>query len=468
MYKVIIIDDEPIVLESIKKSIQWDKLGYTVVGTFRNPIRAIEYLIDNVCDLVITDIKMPQMTGIELIKKIKQLDIKTEFMIVSGYADFHYAKEAIHLGVYDYILKPIDVNQINEILMNLKINLDNKTTQQEIITLEKMKSDVIDVKQIFPVLNEGYLVVVIKFKEKSMNLFKNISDLVVFNISHAKNMVIYLFELNNLNDVEDYIIENQKYIVSVGIDKCLDNEKSFGKTLHQALVACYCGIFTHDKKIWYYEKPSNNEILALFYEFKDMVVSNRPDVSMIDKLKKVFLQSKNPIEACVIFSVLMSQLETNKPYEKEKNFENILLQADSMLEQYQQIDDFVNYIKEYLEIQTNKKKDYAQNELLEDIRTYIENNYHQPLKLKDVADKFYINMNYLCQIFKDYYSCGFIDYLTNVRLTKAKELLANKNLTIAKISEMVGYNDHYYFIRVFSKHYNITPGKYRLKYYINE
>lgn len=119
MLKALLVDDEKWVCELIKKSIKWDELDIEIIGEANDGVTAYNIIIEQQPDIVITDIRMPGFDGISLIKNVKELNMKTNFIIISGYQDFEYAQSALRLGIEDYILKPIDEEELTDILVRL-------------------------------------------------------------------------------------------------------------------------------------------------------------------------------------------------------------------------------------------------------------------------------------------------------------------------------------------------------------
>jgi len=142
VYKLVLVEDESIIRENIKKSIEWSKYGYEFCGEAANGEQALEVIEEVIPDVVITDIRMPFMDGIELSRICKTLYPKMKILILSGYMEFSYAKEAIGIGVYDYLIKPITPMKLIKTLLKLKEVLDNEQEEKRIIQLlkEEMKS----------------------------------------------------------------------------------------------------------------------------------------------------------------------------------------------------------------------------------------------------------------------------------------------------------------------------------------
>ena len=132
MLKVMLVDDEPYIVEGLKVLIDWEKENFEIVKVAENGIEALEYLKDNTVDLIIADIKMPLMTGIELLEKIKTEGVSDAyFVILSGYNDFQYARESMRLGCMDYLLKPIKKDELVQILRKISaLSKENEVIEQ--------------------------------------------------------------------------------------------------------------------------------------------------------------------------------------------------------------------------------------------------------------------------------------------------------------------------------------------------
>lgn len=126
MYKVVLVDDEPWTLIGIEESIPWESMGFEVIYKTSSPAEALKVILDRQPEVVLTDIRMPGMTGIELINKARENGLKTEFIIISGYAEFSYAQDAIRLGAFDYCLKPINEEQAGKVLLRLNRHLADR------------------------------------------------------------------------------------------------------------------------------------------------------------------------------------------------------------------------------------------------------------------------------------------------------------------------------------------------------
>ena len=119
-YKVLLVDDEEEVRNAIEQRINWEELGFEVIGKAQNGVKAMEIAEKLQPDVVITDIKMPYMNGLELARNLKEENPGVRILILTGFDEFEYAKEAVHLEIEEYILKPVNANELSECLKRLK------------------------------------------------------------------------------------------------------------------------------------------------------------------------------------------------------------------------------------------------------------------------------------------------------------------------------------------------------------
>lgn len=125
-YRVIVVDDETKIRSGILYAFPWKQMGFEIVADFDSSLRALEYIGSNAVDVVLTDIKMPILNGVELAQKIRELGLQTEIIFISGFRDFEYAKSAIRLGARQYITKPLNRDEVIAAFLNLRTLLDSR------------------------------------------------------------------------------------------------------------------------------------------------------------------------------------------------------------------------------------------------------------------------------------------------------------------------------------------------------
>ncbi len=146
MYTVFIVDDDKYGLVDLKETMEWEKYGFCLKESFLSPVRALESILTYKPDVIFSDIKMPVMNGLDLIRQSMEEGYEGKYVIVSSYDDFQYAKEAIRYGVCDYCLKPLDSREANQVLLNLKRKLDSERTyvKETVVMSNDVMSEMID------------------------------------------------------------------------------------------------------------------------------------------------------------------------------------------------------------------------------------------------------------------------------------------------------------------------------------
>ena len=156
-YKVILVDDEVEVIDVMKKKICWDDLGFDVVGSATNGVKALELVEKLQPDVVLTDIKMPYMDGLELARKLNRDYPNIYIMLCTGFDEFEYAKEAVHLEIKEYMLKPISATELSESLMKLKTTLDRE--REEKLNVKKLEDYF---QEVLPKLQSNFFISLIE------------------------------------------------------------------------------------------------------------------------------------------------------------------------------------------------------------------------------------------------------------------------------------------------------------------
>ena len=156
-YKVILVDDEVEVIDVMKKKIRWNDLGFDVVGSATNGVKALELVEKLQPDVVLTDIKMPYMDGLELARKLNQDYPNIYIMLCTGFDEFEYAKEAVHLEIKEYMLKPISATELSESLMKLKATLDRE--REEKLNVKKLEDYF---QEVLPKLQSNFFISLIE------------------------------------------------------------------------------------------------------------------------------------------------------------------------------------------------------------------------------------------------------------------------------------------------------------------
>ncbi|MDY3031870.1 MAG: response regulator [Clostridia bacterium] len=503
MLKVVLIDDKKSIVEGMKYLIEWEEYGFEIAAALRCAADAIDFVKQNHVDLIISDIRMPGISGLELIQTIKKTDPHIKFIIISGYAEFEYVKKAMDYQANGYLLKPIDEDELITLLIRVK---DEIFKENEYI---KHQRD----KYIHEVLLGDFAcdgnnrefendidlryVLIRFFDDKMITSRKRHNDdtaVKVFNelrafvdesayISKNDNGCIEMIIGSHIykNNIRGYCMEIEKCIkevaecdfaVFVGKEvDCIENIKYSRETAKKTEAAAF---YASEKSIFIYDTDGD---ISFSQTLSDMSFCS----NITDRIKNSDAQAlaKAVDEFCLQVKKECVNPETVFVYIYNIIFD-IGNKADSsggdvvkFFYRYSLLkkSDFVNFkavsafVKENaLELQKFLGELKMKNSLgiIGEVVDYIGEHYmDKDLKLQKIADKYYINSAYLGTMFKERMGKSFNTYLLDIRIEKSKELLKNSNAKIYEIALEVGFNDPNYFYVKFAEKVNMTAAAYR-------
>lgn len=397
MYKVIICDDEMSARKNLKASINWESLDFEIVGMFKNGEEAMEYIKGNPVDVVLTDIKMPKMDGVELSRTLYEAYPEIKVIIFSAHREFKYARAAVHYHVFDYILKPIDYDEFYVTLENLNIVLASRKLPKHFFadSIYTQRSNY---------LSKAFLgeedLSRLSLKLKKTNLY---IDLTKSSAAHIKIL------LKNFNEILDTTWKYSKIFINTVFTNFLSPETNM----------CLYTLLTIHKNV-----------LEIF-----VVSKTSCDI-------KSFEAEIN--DYCADFS---QKLEKN--FELEAKYDIVQL-CDSIYN----IDPQKSSI--FYKNPSSKSEDFV-NKIIE----YINEHYAEDITLDDIASKLYMNPCKISRLLKKHTDESYVSYITGLRIKKAKYLLKNTDTKISAIGELVGYKYDKYFYKVFKNYVGVSPSDYR-------
>lgn len=445
LYKLMIIDDEPFILDGLN-SYDWESLNIKVVETCENGYSALSKLESNPVDIILTDIRMPIMDGLMLIEEVFSKYPFIYIIVLSGYDDFNYARKCLKYNVTEYLLKPINTEELFKIFNNL-IEKMNKEKQQKVkqSTLEKNalsavkilrtdfvkkilnfymdKEDIDEGSTYGELIFESTYYTVCIFKPDNYELLKNISknehNIVIFALEKIFEEFCTLKKLGyswiNPDSYECFILctneemqENGQLTIQ---NMVLELKKTLFSIRGLILTTLSCGI----------GKP--------VHEISSIYVST--------KQAKAALSSKICEYEVILYNNNMPQIEYS--------IVNIDIESSSN----------INLKTKDKYVSTNK------NYIIKVAKEYINKNYARSLTLSEVADQVYVSQEYLSCLFREITNINFIDYITKYRIDKAIGLLSDPKYKVFEIGSLVGYENARYFSSVFKKCTGRTPMEFR-------
>jgi two-component system response regulator YesN len=519
MFKVILVDDEMFTRKGLIKLIDWEACGYQVVGEADNGEDALELIGDIQPDLVITDIRMPVLDGLELIRRVTdEGKANPVFIILSGYNDFNYAQKAVRYGVHDFVLKPIDEIEFTETLQALRIKLshdledrnlkDNLLTGAMIETLildhpdntflaeweeRLMLNQVNGLYYMFAELNDihlcsesGMYPSLSGFKEILQRTLQRITGgNQPFYLHEHRNRIGFIIPDSTLNPYQGEIREFAEYLLHElkteceyriflyaggkvgGLADIRDSYRSAKEALQYKYVHDDTGIVIHDggtMQALQYKSLDDKLFSQLVEQVEEMALEKLKDtiVAIFDTFRDNSFAPeavKTNIHQCVTrINKIIHEMDGD---ERDISTLNMLLDWHDMnlsLSELRRI--FMTFAEEsgrYI-ADLRKKKQCGD---IQKIRSYIEANYQENISLKSIAAEFYINPVYLGQLFKKTYEMYFNEFLQQLRINEAKRLLRQTDLRIYEVAERVGFGNSDYFVTRFEKIEGLTPSEYR-------
>lgn len=529
---ILIADDEELIRQGIKARLDYLMIKPSELYEAENGMQAMEILKKHQVDIVITDIRMPDMDGLSFIKEVRPLYPKLQFIIISGYAEFEYAEQAIQLGVKAYLLKPISNDALKKVIDEVLERLEEEEKLERTVRegarsiaekknhlFEKTVNDLLRsadpekeirdadeiVYQEFPVENRWIMSAIVNidaesYERKSFE-HKDI-ELIKFSL---KNVLMELHSECQRIAVNNLANMNQLYILISHFDKNqirMEAEKLFTNLLNimwkKMKISLTCGISSvtdtisevcnkeaqkaflqrmiHGKSnIYFYEDVkilsgtqfpvSELHMLRQYIERHDVgnIEFLIQDIFSEERLKKYNAAYIRIIWARIIHILLNAASST---YTSDlKNMEKLVLNFET-LDTFSSVEELRSYL--YLlildSIQITADIDVnAKNKIRMGMK-YIQDNYNRDIAVNELAERFAISPNYFSTIFKKETGLTTVNYIKELRLTKACEYLENTSKSIVDISKEVGYEDSQYFFRVFKKATGLTPLEYRRKH----
>lgn len=540
MIRVVIADDEEKVCQLICSLVDWKSEDMEIVGIAHNGIEALESIKNLQPDLMVTDIRMPGIDGLELISRGKQIKSDIDFIIVSGYSHFEYARSAIKYGVSDYLLKPIKKADLLDTLHKIREKYRQRTEQlsseeQMKIRLQndidKLRSGFFAERLLHKGLNDEnfeinkcnedyhfnfqsgiFQVFIVKLDCEYEDLYdKNNSSIRIFEDKVAQILRSFLkqecydmeicFQGSRVYCVLNYAESNRK-IVRKQLKACMDDlivrKSIFGNVEFTIGIGAAVGDISQLKTSlknaeWAYEQrliegcgkliegvliqESSLDKDALLADLtKSMesaieVLDTRKVLEAIDLLKNKVLNKPNITggellrlskDVCSIYLMLLRNQKFNME-NGEAFFETFSSHADLISSASQLFEYLSESIGESLNAVIEDKKQ-ADMKPIRMAKQYIQQNYMNPISLKEVSSFVGFNDSYFSALFKKESGENFLEYLSEVRMNKAKELLKETNLSIADICEKVGYVDLKHFAKSFKKYTGLKPNEFRKLY----
>lgn len=487
MYKVYLLDDEPFILEGLKYIVDWEDYGFEIVGSANNGEDGLKEILSMDIDLVLTDIMMPKMTGLELIDNLIKLNYHTNFIVLSAFQEFEYAKKAISMGAENYILKPIDSEELEKSIINIKKKLkenESRSKDKEVvdnslllkIITEKDYENINYLKEKLK-YNDEYRVGIIELKDKEKDINKVLKEIPDINkyiyCIENKSKAVFIIDgkfndeyIEGLTNIKNQITDLICDIVYISLGQVIKDLKDINTSYESAKdISEYKIIYPNISWIKEY-KEKNNEIIQLdmdFEELKTLLINkdfNKASLYIDSKFNQLKKDDLNPkkikSKALEVFLNVYNYINELKLMNNLSIYLENAVSKNTIDEIQLELIDMIKFMQTKLE-NTQESISPVIIKLLD----HIDQNYQKDLNLKEISDRLNINSIYLGQLFQKEIGILFSDYINNFRINKAKDLLANTSLKASEIGELIGYSNKNYFYRRFKSIVGITPSEWR-------
>ncbi len=477
---IIIADDDKLIRAGIKKIILENLEGEHEIFEAKNGKKAIELCEKIRPQVIITDIQMPEMGGVELMQQISQWKHPPAIIVLSGFNDFNYTKSALTSGAIDYILKPVDTNEILGALRRAMLHFEKTEKGFKERTLHKIIKD--GYSEGIKIEGDFFCVCVSVAEsaqeifgktppEAAEDFFTGIAPLYI--LERRKNFFIALLEQNGIEHIKsDSLFE----CCAVGVSEKCQNLSELRKISAQAYSALLKAFFAdenaREEKIngIYYYASSNleldfNEIDRLYEKFIAAIDTTSYDgiQKIVDALFDFSGVEKNArgeklryIHDKIAGSFVKRYAQFHESdsylYTKSLMIENVH-RANTISEWKKNISDYAFYVASLLR---NKQEKYP---FITKAVIYIKKHFAEEISMTTVANEVNSNYTWFSEKFKEQVGVNFNDYLKNYRIEQAKALMEKGIYRVYEVSEKVGFKDVKYFMKIFHEANGMSPGK---------
>jgi two-component system response regulator YesN len=507
-YSVMVVEDEVLLRENIARKISGFSPAFCIAGTAADGAEALALLKKCKPDIIITDIVMPVMNGLDFIKKAAAISPEVQFVVLSGYSDFEYAKTALQYGVRDYLLKPLSEKVLQEILIKLSKDIEYTSDAAASTYLHSLLNSPATEEMVLYYRNSTFDVVLI-----------SMGNYVFHRLNYDSEEYFESFwQSIDIDDISSKIgpefgrpmlcsssYPNERIMVFSNLDATPDRFRSYTDKLCRLLnpssftlpvTVCSTSssvtaqeLFIIVKKLrklynlnyrpWQpqpFQLTQSNEPMFSGKSVNAVKIDNiishfqnaqmQPARNELTNALYAWLQSGICLDQFFNnLQILLYSLRRSMPQIQEATWDNLCREVFLSLSISGTYDDFLNELFDLLSRHfTCHGEDVNAKRTIEKVRIYIAENFNQPISIFDIANRFHISSSHLSRLFKSFYGHSPVHFLISLRIQQACELMRQSpDLEFKYISELIGYNDQHYFSKLFKKHTGFAPTEYRNK-----
>ncbi len=506
--KLFIADDEIDVREGLRYILDWSDLGFYICGEGKNGADTLEQILISRPDVVLMDIRMPKLSGLDVIKQAKEQGFQGKFIILSGYSDFSYAQEAIKYGVTYYLTKPIDEDELEKAVLEAKKSLtEEQSAQKKLVEYRSKARDLILQDILQNKADYAYL------DYHDMDLEASVYQVIIYTNYNQESFqttwnfaeILRLVNKNH-NSLDDIRLDDMNVILLKGrfalnrfqefLDRYISQPQK-GSPLDALFLTYGHPVYTVDQIYASFQDASElmkrrffcspNQHVLGFSKLPESSETNRQASALCDTYSERianYIQSGNLHMLMEILDELKKDLYfTDMDVPVLKHYlADIMIQVKSIvthtygltelpipnnaaiistIEEQYYLYEILQFFTVQFEMYMNAMDSPSRESVMDGILNYIHHNYQKNLKLGSIAELFGYNSSYLGKVFTKTTGKNFNAYVDEVRIENSKRLLKEHDYKVYEIAQKVGYANVDYFHKKFNKYTGMSPTEYR-------
>lgn len=478
MHTLLIVEDEKMIRQGIKTMVQRSGVTVDNILECNNGEMALEILKMHQVDVMFTDIRMPKMDGIALVKAMQELPHIPLTVAISGYDDFSYAVEMMRMGVREYILKPLDREKIKEVLEKLNEEIlkgqenarhDRNLGQQQLkyIILNKnltgSERELLVKRYENTYLMRNYQIVCIN---ESGGVLGEIEEDFYIHLNSVEGNELYILDAENLS----ILLRDELYGRYAGVSRVHSGLSALREAYEEALTARKESFYLGNPVSYFEEMITKKAALHLEESIMKQIVQQLGTDKYEDALRQLSRILKNaslggypPVEIENSLHLLLDGILTTYSNilktDREEINDYYAIYGYNCLSEYES--EILGWLENFCNTLNSRFDDYKNKQKIKQAIEYIKENYDKDLNMAVVSNHISMNYSLFSYVFKQYAGNNFVNYLKEIRIEEAKRLLETTDLKVIDISSKVGYENEKHFMKTFKAACGVSPTEYR-------
>lgn len=473
MITILIVDDEKNIRAGIHKILS-DSIPNSVrYLEAKNGVEALEIVESAKPDLMITDIRMPKMDGLELMNRVADALDPPAIIVLSGYDEFAYAREAIKHGVVSYILKPIDRNELIEVVVKTITGIEKRKKSEIEKIIQQVVSEGRLFKDIFPgnfSLTEPFYFAFVSGSASVREISVVTDRFTCYTLEVRSDSMCFLVSESEKAALQESLSSAG---VFVGFSSLCGNLSNLRAAWRQAEIAALTRFFDRSGRVFDYAEPAAPVDRASFDQQAQkiaLLLGSGDGNGLTGCVKDCFSQSQDAADRARLLYMFHDFVITGviRKYWELTESDMYLNLKSIMIENIHQFDSFGDYERTVLDflmyLDSRFKKERTEYPFIAEALEYIHAHFRENLNMTMVANYVSVNYTYFSEKFKEHTGVNFNDYLKALRIDEAKLLLEKGCYKVYEVAANSGFGDAKYFMKTFKEITGLSPGEYRKKF----